>query len=54
MTAEPLAIFGLAFLFIFTGIVNRRRRRGPWRAFLAGGCVMAAWEVLRLFHIVQQ
>jgi len=42
MTPEPLAILGLAFIFVFTGSVNRRRRRGPWRAFLAGGADLGA------------
>jgi len=52
--AQHLTILGVAFIFIVTGLMNRARGKGPWRAFLLGGAAMAAWEVLKLLGFVQQ
>jgi len=52
--AQHFAIFGLAFIFIVTGLTNRARKKGPWRAFLYGGVAMAALELLNFFGAVQQ
>ena len=49
---QHLIIFGVAFIFIVTGLSNRTRGKGPWRAFLVGGFAMAAWELLNLFGVI--
>jgi len=51
--AQHLIIFGVAFIFIVTGLSNRTRGKGPWRAFLVGGFGMTAWELLHLVGVIQ-
>jgi hypothetical protein len=50
--SQHLIILGIAFIFIVTGLSNRTRGKGPWRAFLVGGFGMTAWELLNLAGVI--